>query len=147
MTIIENTTMKFIIDADYINYAWGFQHNGVIMTEDGVIRKYRFNKEVPDDVRYKLKNSTVWYTLPQETIDEIYRLLSCSRPVNIIEENIQMYDAGLMTITGYLGTSLERIQLSKTGDNNAYNNNPCAVDLVKEIKFIFKRVGVLDDFS
>ena len=125
----------FLIDVNYINFAWGYQNHGTLITSDGHIMKYRIYDRNNNTLGDKLKNAHMVKTISLETVQRLYDLLLQSRDAMIIDEGHTGCDAGGESYTGYIFNdhNIEKIELSLTGDFTKYNANPAAIELVRQI--------------
>lgn len=128
-----------LIDANYVNFAWSYQNNGILILSNGDIMKYKFkNKNLQYNLGDKLKNSDLVGHLPQQITDKLFDLLSQSRNSVMIDKGRIGFDGGHTSYTGYIFNdhNIEKIELALTGDSIKYNPNPSAIELVKQINHI-----------
>ncbi len=130
----------FLIDVNYVNFAWGYQNYGTLIISNGLIMKYRITDKNNYNLGNKLKNAHVVKTISSETVQRLYCLLLQSRNAIIIDEGHTASDAGGRSYTGYIfnDDNIEKIELSLTGNFTKYNANPAARELVKEINELIK---------
>lgn len=116
-----------VFEQSYINFAWGYQNHGMLITDDGYIWKYDlsgFDRNRNYTVNDKLSIAQEIGHLPLEEMDYLLELLECaaSEP-SLPPKHHTGYDAGGTSYTGYLNG--HSIELQLTGDYSSVSQCPC----------------------
>src|SRR4051794_31057810 len=71
--------MRFLFDINLVNFEWGYQNMGILITDEGIIYKYditkienKFKRSTYED---KLKHSTPIFYLSSQSIEKLSNLL------------------------------------------------------------------------
>ena len=74
--------MSCFFDIEYENYAWGYEHNGILILEDSDINVYDLSnfKNTKTNIQTKYDNSINIGKLPQDTMNGCCLLLSKVKP-------------------------------------------------------------------
>lgn len=139
--------MNCVFDVTYINWAWGFQHSGTIITHDGIIHKYDISSlNQPDaSLNTKLRYSKPIGRVSPRDMDELCFLLRSIQGGKWVKSGEQGFDAGGQTYIGYLQGKdglYDRINIWLWGDIGYYNTKPNSKHLEGILKSIIRKNAV-----
>lgn len=131
--------MSWLIEREYENYAWGYDHKGTIITDNGDIYTYSSQdpselKTIVDKLHNMVKSSSQLSLEEMENLDKLIHRTQLSQLKYHSPQQV-IYDAGSEKLYLYLDDN--RYLLDASGDykQRAYG----ADDLVIEIKRLLKR--------
>ena len=150
--IITNTPIDqqaVYFEYEYINYAWGFQHNGWIIDEEGNVRSFK----LPEDWQYPdssgmISEAALLYNIKQTDsiiavvdsteLDKYTALITGARDGRISVRENTAADAGSASLHAYLYDEEKdaylKIFLASSGDWSSENESYNARKLVKWLK-------------
>ncbi len=135
-----------LFQVEYINYAWGYSHNGIIIDSSGNAMHFNLPKNWHSSdtasylsVAYLNENlqqcDTVSVTIKKDTMLKYFSMLPevseglLSKPVNTA------FDAGTTTFTGYLYDSsinkYKAVLVKRTGDWSISNSAPASEEIYR----------------
>ncbi|MFO7615728.1 MAG: hypothetical protein R6V75_00580 [Bacteroidales bacterium] len=138
-----------LFEFEYINYAWGYRHHGILIDADGNIWGYSQPEEwkIPDssgfiteeELEFNLEQTDTVYGKVRST-DLVYHydLIPDARGGNIRDLGTYMADAGVGTLYAYyprrISRRIERVFLASSGDVNFENTSSAARMIVTWLK-------------
>ena len=150
--LFPNSNQLILFQAEYVNYAWGYNHNGFLLDSSGNVRPYKLPKNwhFPDsegnisqaDMNENImKLDSVSFTIKKDLLLKYFNMLKgasegkLSKPVNT------MFDFGELTYSGFLYDSetgkYKQVLIRKEGDWTTENNSPEANDIYLWMKNIY----------
>jgi hypothetical protein len=146
---------KIVFESEYINYAWGYSHNGKYAGEDGKIYSYDLTKSnIPwndnadgyyseDELNSKYHHfDTLRSVIPNDTIQWCYDLALLVNPNKYSDTASVGADMGFFTFSIYLYQSekkkYQKIILNQDGDWHLYNSSKSAIELAQWFKRLQK---------
>jgi hypothetical protein len=141
---LKNGEKRIIAEKAYINYASGFQYNGMAMFNDGTIYKWNFEGSNTD---YNVNSTSEHIQWIIEHGNKVNKKVS-EEDLNKIEQNIKnldgtmdrkntAFDAGTSYITVWNSNNVE-ITLKESGDYTGENKSNNSKKLIKIIKKYLK---------
>lgn len=136
---------------EYINYAWGYQHSGFIITPDGKV--YTFNKPVgwnfPDegvlDIVQMDENldqcSWAEKQINDEELKKYKKMVLSARYGSLSEPETVMADAGILVSSSFIPdrshpSLLYEVLMSQTGDVEQFNQSSAAEKITEWLNSI-----------
>lgn len=135
---------KVLFQFEYVNHAWGRQHNGWLIDSSGELHCYNLpdNWTFPDstgtisaaDMEQNLRNTdSVCYQVDAEELKAKFTLLPLAAKGPVSDPVYEMADAGGTVFVGYILNSstnrYERILLQQLGDVRIDNQSQQAQEL------------------
>jgi len=135
---------KALFQFEYVNHAWGRQHNGWLIDSSGELHCYNLpnNWTFPDssgtisaeDMERNLQNTdSVCYQIDAEELKAKFSLLPLAAKGPTSDPVNEMYDAGIVIYAGYIlnpvNNRYERVMLQQTGDFRIDNQSAQAKEL------------------
>jgi hypothetical protein len=149
---LPGTKQLVLFQAEYINHAWGYNHNGFIIDSSGYVRYYKLPKNwhFADSTGYISKSEMNENILQLDTVSSLVRkslLLKYFSMMNAASEGKlskpvnRMADAGVTRYSGYLYNSETgkylQVLIRQDGDWSIENNSPEANDIYIWLKNIY----------
>lgn len=134
---------------EYINYAWGFRHNGFFLDQDGRIVSFKQPEKwiFPDstglltkaDLQYNLAQcDSVFGRVNQRELDNNYDKIQDVRLGTILDNGLIMADAGTGVMSAWYWNdklrSYENVFLMSNGDRSRVNTHPDVKGIVEFLK-------------
>lgn len=133
-----------VFEADYQNWAWGYDCSGVFVTADGVVHSYECKDVTPKDAARRKAGMTekellesygatkVVGNVAKALLAEKYGLLASAEKGALLRESL-CADAGQRTFRAFRfdGKTYAPITLGAHGDNAALDTEPSGVALVQ----------------
>jgi len=134
---------------EHINYAWGYQHHGFMISPDGNIHGFSQPAEWKEydstgmissaDLEFNLNQcDTVFGTVDSDSLKKFFNQIEEIRTGEIKDTEIYMADAGTGVLSAWYWSSTdnlyERVFLISHGDMNLENTNGKVDKLVEWLK-------------
>lgn len=134
--------MSCFFDIEYENYAWGYEHNGILILEDSDINVYDLSnfKNTKTNIQTKYDNSINIGKLPQDTMNHLCLLLSKVKPSEIYLKSVG-FDGGNTSYIGYIQSINGWNEIKLKIDGDMYGENPTATELVILLEEIYKNTN------
>jgi hypothetical protein len=156
---IEESEKVIFFQFEYINYAWGYNHTGFIIDQDGNIYDYNQPEgwNFPNDDQISLSDfqknlDSSEVRLSSIDGEEFQRMLTLAPKVmgnNLTEMKNVMNDAGAELYNVYIAnknkTTLTRYLLQMRGDNYQKNTNPASDEITNFLIGIRDKDGFSDE--
>ncbi len=147
-----NASQLVLFQAEYINYALGYDHNGILIDSSGNVSHFKFPKNwhYPDTANYLSESDMnenigqldkASFTIEKDILLKYFNKLNgasegqLSKPVN------RMFDAGELTYSGYLYDSnnkkYKHVLIRRDGDWSIENNSPEAEEIYRWLMKIY----------
>lgn len=139
-----NANQQILFQVDYVNYAWGYSHNGIIIDSSGNVRYFKIPKNwhysdtasyiSESDMNENLEQlDTVFFTIEKNTVLKYFSMLTKASEGQLSKPYNRMFDAGETTYSGYLYDSntnkYKHVLVKRYGDWSIDNNSPEAEDI------------------
>lgn len=140
--VVNITTKEIIIEAEYINYAWGYQHSSLLVDTNGIA--YRYDNmdysntawKFPDSLgfisandlqnNYNLANTPI-DTINKDTITQIASLITNVSINNLSDITYRGDDMGTSRYYAYIWNEdvnkYQKLFLAQCGDMRQVNND------------------------
>lgn len=140
---------KIVFQYEYINYAWGYQHQSWFIDTNGLVHLYRSdgqqeNWKFPDDKGYITETDlqsdyaladTLIYQLDPTEVKQRTKLIPGISENDLTDISPVMADAGESVLYAYVWDAdlqqYKRIFLAESGDLSRVNNHPNAKALTE----------------
>lgn len=124
---------------EYLNHAWGYQHNGWLIDSSGKVRcysnpeKWNFADSLSQisgmELRANLLSSdSVCYLLDEEVLETKIKLIEAASHGKVSEPVHMMYDAGVWIYRAFLYNQKDdvykQVLLKQAGDFKIINDSP-----------------------
>ena len=150
ITTTEKQQMFF--QAEYVNYAWGYVHQGIIIDTAGRKWTYKLpaNWNYADSTGYisadkmnanfgKLTSTSV--VISKETLQKYYAQLNLAAIGELTKPAMVMADAGVTTYAGYIfnpkTNKYKRVLIKQVGDILIENKSTAAADIYAWLNKIY----------
>lgn len=142
--LFPNANQQILFQVDYVNYAWGYSHNGIVIDSSGNVRYFKFPQKwhYSDTASYLTESDmnenfqqldTVFITLDKNTVLKYFGMLKNVSEGQLSKPYNRMFDAGETTYSGYIFNSNAKIYkhvlVKKHGDWSIDNNSAEAEDI------------------
>jgi hypothetical protein len=143
---IDFSHQKILFQIEYINYAWGFAHQGLIIDSIGNVYSYNLPKKwvLPDSSGFintdsltsnLLNCSLLTYKIDPKEISAKLLLMESASKGKLAKPVTEMADAGINSYYEFSynteSKSYKRILLKQVGDIRIDNESPQAIELWK----------------
>lgn len=142
LKLTKNTTKTILLESQYINFAWGYQHTVNMIDTNGIVRRYDNNNynielwksvdsfgyisEIDLQYNYNLCDSLIG-NLNMDTIRQCVNLISGVTTDNLSARTNEGADAGVVGYYCYIWDEnkhkYKRLFLAQCGDWKQVNNN------------------------
>jgi hypothetical protein len=109
--ILPDANQPLLFQCEYINYAWGYQHNGWIIDSSGNVRSYRLPKqwyfvdslglissqEMNDDIQL---TDSIIFKIDRDSLLKYFSILEDASIGKLSEPRQEMFDAGITQFSG-----------------------------------------------
>ncbi len=148
---VAETEQAIYFQYEYINHAWGYQHNGWLIDSSGAV--YCFNK--PENWHHAdslgfisvaqmesniLSTDSVCNTVDKEVLVSKIGLIEAASKGRISEPVHEMYDAGGTVYSAFMYNSKEKVYkkilLKQLGDFRIDNSSPAAKNLYQWLESV-----------
>lgn len=148
---VKKINQRIIFQYDYINFAWGYQHNGWFIDSSGNVSCYNLpdNWHFPYSLGYisaaamdsnLMETDSICYVLDKKELAEKVGLIEEAAKGELSEPMHTGCDMGGRSYTGFIYNSenktYKEILLKQTGDWSIDNYSQAAVDLSKWLESI-----------
>lgn len=124
-----------VFEKSYVNHAWGYQHRGSLITDDGFIWKYDLSgqrRDTPYTPEEKLYRAIRVGQVPYQAMNDLLDLLDCIPHEPLPEKQHTAYDAGSNSLKAYRDG--EMVVLDLRGDYSATSSDKCIKELVSKLQ-------------
>lgn len=129
--ILSETDQTILFQCEYVNYAWGYQHNGWIIDSAGNVRRFRkpeqwhfvdslgliSSKDMHDNIQ---KTDSIILKIDKQTLLYYFEKLKDASKGKLSEPRQEMFDAGIAQFSGYLyqedSKKFKQVILRQIGD-------------------------------
>jgi hypothetical protein len=146
VTPIPQPTYRFVFEIEYINYAWGYAHNGIYIDSTGTLHRYSY--EGSSDIwhadstgfytreqllsKYKHQD-TVIMTINQDTVMKYFAMIDAAALGSYSDTSVVGADMGEFSYIAYkynpVTKKYQQIVLREDGDWSFYNQSPSAMKI------------------
>jgi hypothetical protein len=149
---LPDTKQLVLFQAEYINHAWGYSHEGYIIDSSGYVRRYKLPKNwhFADSTGYISQSEMNENLLQLDTVSSIVRkglllkyfsMVSAASEGKLSKPVNRMFDAGATRYSGYLYNSetgkYKQVLIRQEGDWSIENTSPEANEIYTWLKNIY----------
>jgi hypothetical protein len=141
-----------LFQIEYINYAWGYQHSGIMIDSAGNVGYFKFpeNWNSPDTLGYiteaemndnfkQLKD--INFSVSRDTLISYYKLVETASKGKLSDPYNRMFDAGTTVYSGYLYyptiKKYKQVLIKQWGDWSIDNQSPEADEIFRWLKSVY----------
>jgi len=150
-----NANQLVLFQVEYINYAWGYSHHGILIDSSGNVKyfKYPNNWRYPDTAGYITESDmneniqqldTVSFIIEKDTLLKYFSMLKGASEGQLSDPYNRMFDAGETIYSGYLYDSIikkyKHVLIKQWGDWSIDNNSPEAEKIYRWLATTFHNV-------
>jgi len=129
--IFPDAKQTIFFKCEYINYAWGYQHNGWVIDSSGNVRSYRMpeqwhfvdslglisSQDMNEDIQL---TDSIIFKIDRDSLIKYFAKLEDASKGKLSEPRQEMFDAGITQFSGYIyqndSKKFKQVMIRQIGD-------------------------------
>lgn len=146
---------QVLFQIEYVNYAWGYQHSGIIIDSTGNVGYFKFpeNWNSPDKLGYITESEMnenlrqlrdINYSVRRDTLLNYFSMVETASKGELTDPYNRMFDAGTTVYSGYLYyptiKKYKQVLIKQWGDWSIDNQSPEAGEIFRWLRYVYNDV-------
>jgi len=151
----QQLSQQVLFQIEYVNYAWGYQHSGIIIDSTGNVGYFKFpeNWNSPDKLGFITESEMnenlkqlrdINYSVRRDTLLNYFRMVETASKGELTDPYNRMFDAGTTVYSGYLYyptiKKYKQVLIKQWGDWSIDNQSPEAGEIFRWLRYVYDDV-------